>query len=486
MLGREDRQGNFFDEYVYGNMVPEDHILVKIKGALDFSFVEEETKDLYSRDFGRPAFPAEVMFRMLFLEFFYNLSDVEVSRQCQYNILYRWFVGLKIEDRVPDDTSLVVFRRRVGEERFERLFARVVEKAKEEGLLRERYKIVDATAVVADVAIPNTVNLLRQGRRVIIKEIAKREPLSAQRLESEYMSREKLWQKPRKEELVKEIEIGRRFIEEVRGRYGEEIEEKVEALEGVLAPGRGQEKIVSFIDFEARHGRKSPKRMFSGYKAHIAEDESEIVTSCDVLSGNRHEGHELPQLLEMEKEKGIKAEAVVADGLYDSGENRGRIHEEGMKAYIPFRGERKWMEKFTYFPEEDQVVCAIGKKTIGKIPQENGMLYYFSAQDCRSCSRLRKCVRQNQVRMTVWISDDYKQKIADDGEGRREALRLRKMVERKFGEAKKWHGMGRARYRGRAKVKIQVLMTFLVLNVKRMTRLLDRQRPHRRPSWAPI
>lgn len=78
------------------------------------------------------------------------------------------------------------------------------------------------------------------------------------------MSREKLWQKPTQEELVKEIEIGRRFIEEVKGRYGEEIEEKVEALEGVPEPGRGQEKIVSFIDFEARHGRKSPKRMFSG------------------------------------------------------------------------------------------------------------------------------------------------------------------------------------------------------------------------------
>jgi len=486
MLGKEVKQGNFFDEYVFGNMIPEDHILVKIKRSLDFSFIKEETKDVYSPDFGSPAFPAEVMFRMLFLEFFYNLSDVEVSRQCQYNVLYRWFVGLKVEDKVPDDSSLVVFRRRVGEERFERLFARVVEKAKEEGLLKERYKIVDATAVVADVAIPNTVNLIRQGRRVILKEIAKRDPLSAKRLESRYMSREKLFEKPTKEELVKEIEIGRRFIEEVKGRYGEEIEEKVEALENILAPGRGQEKIVSFIDFEARHGRKSPKRMFSGYKAHIAEDESEIVTSCDVLSGNRHEGHELPRLLELEKEKGIKAEAVVADGLYDSGENRGQIHEEGMKAYIPFRGERKWMEKFTYLPEEDQVVCAIGKRTIGKIAQENGMLYYFSAQDCRSCSRLRKCVRQNQVRMTVWISDDYKQKIADDGEGRRDALKIRKMVERKFGEAKKWHGMGRARYRGKAKVKIQVLMTFLVLNVKRMTRLLDRERSRRCLSWAPI
>ena len=486
MLGKEDRQGNFFDEYVYGNLVPEDHILVKIKEALDFSFVEEETKDLYSPDFGRPAFPAEVMFRMVFLEFFYNLSDVEVSRQCRYNILFRWFVGLKIEDRVPDDTSLVVFRKRLGEERFERLFARVVAEAKEKGLLKERYKIVDATVVVADVAIPNTVNLIRQGRRLILKEIEKKDSLSAERLEPQYMSREKLWQKPTTEELVAEIERSRRFIEEVKGRYGEEISEKVEVLEGILDPERGKEKVVSFIDCEARHGRKSAKKMFFGYKAHIAEDESEIVTSCEVLAGNRHEGHELPQLLELEKEKGIKAEAVVADGLYDSGDNRLKIHEQGMKAYIPFSGERKWIEKFTYLPEEDQVVCAMGQRTIGKLPQENGTLYYFSAWDCRRCPQFRRCVRQNQVRMTIWVSDDYKQKIADDGEGRREALGIRKMVERKFGEAKKWHGMTRARYRGRAKVKIQVLMTFLVLNVKRIIRLLEQKSPAQDLSLKPI
>jgi hypothetical protein len=98
------------------------------------------------------------------------------------------FVGLAVEDRVPDDTSLVVFRRRLGEERFERLFNRVVGKAKEEGLLRERYKIIDATAVVADVAIPNTVNLLRQGRRVILKEIAKKDGEAAERLKMEYLT----------------------------------------------------------------------------------------------------------------------------------------------------------------------------------------------------------------------------------------------------------------------------------------------------------
>ena len=189
MLGRKDKQKNFFDEYIYDSLIPRDHILVKIRENMDFSFVEEETKDLYSVDFGRPTYPAEVMFRMLFLEFYYNLSDVEVSKQCQYNILYRWFVGLKIEDSIPDDTSLVVFRKRLGEERFERLFNRMVGSAKEKGLLKERYKIVDATVIVADVAIPNTVNLLRQGRRVILKEISKKAPVVAKELEPEYKCR---------------------------------------------------------------------------------------------------------------------------------------------------------------------------------------------------------------------------------------------------------------------------------------------------------
>jgi IS5 family transposase len=46
------------------------------------------------------------------------------------------------------------------------------------------------------------------------------------------------------------------------------------------------------------------------------------------------------------------------------------------------------------------------------------------------------------------------------------------MVESKFGEGKKWHNLHRARYRERWHVAIQVFMTFMVLNIKRMVKLL--------------
>ncbi len=130
MLGKKDPQGRFFDHYVYERHLPRGHELVRIHKEVDFSFVETETRDLYEEEMGRPSWPPEVLFRMLFLEYYDNLSDVEVSEQCVYNLLYRWFVGLGVGEATPDDTTLVVFRKRLGRERMERLFSRVNEQVK--------------------------------------------------------------------------------------------------------------------------------------------------------------------------------------------------------------------------------------------------------------------------------------------------------------------------------------------------------------------
>ena len=86
--------------------------------------MEEETAGLYA-DTGRSAYPAGVLFRMLFLEYYANLSEVQVARQFRYDLLYQAFVGLGVRNSTSDDTTLVVFRRRLGEERFRRLFDRL-------------------------------------------------------------------------------------------------------------------------------------------------------------------------------------------------------------------------------------------------------------------------------------------------------------------------------------------------------------------------
>ena len=327
MLGKTDSQGNFFDSYIEEYFLPKEHKLLEIKEKVDFSFIEEETKDLYAEASGRPSYPPEVMFKILFLEFYYNLSDVEVVKQLRFNVLFRYFVEIKIEDPLPDDTSLVVFRKRLGEERFERIFDKFVKQCKEKGLLKEKLKIVDATHIIADVAIPNTVEFLREGRKRILKAIGKEKKKFKVSLE-QYCPEEESIQGSSKEDLVKELNLSKELIEKVKGKYSPRVEKLTRLLEKVTHPER-KRKLVSFADPDARFGRKSKDKKFAGYKAHIVEDESQIITSCDTLLGDENEGGEthFEALLKKEDKKGLKGEAVVGDALYDSFSNRVNIEK---------------------------------------------------------------------------------------------------------------------------------------------------------------
>lgn len=478
MLGKKDPQGRFFDHYVYERHIPSDHELVRIHQEVDFSFVEEETRDLYEEAMGRPSWPPEVLSRMLFLEYYSSLSDVEVSEQCVYNMLYRWFVGLEVGEATPDDTTLVVFRKRLGQERIERFFRRINEQAKAKGLLVGRHKIFDATHVIANVAIPSTVGLLRQARRKVLRVIGKKYPVCAKELEQAYGEGDSKGRRATEEELVKEVELTRAFFSEAMGKYTEETDKTIGQMEGMLY---GEEKIVSLVDPDARWGYKDEDHPFCGYKAHVGCDESEIVTSVDLLSGNENEGAEknVRSLLEKEREQEMEHQAVVTDALYDSAENRKAIHEERtpegerVRAYIPSRRKEKSLNRFRYDSKRDQVVCPAQQLSIGKSPHEEGWLYYFSVESCRDCPYREDCPPLNEGRVRVFMSEDYQLKLLDENPERKEALKKRPIVERRFGGGKKWHGLGRARYWGRAKVAIQALMTFLVMNVKRMVKLLS-------------
>jgi len=483
MLGKTDPQASFFDSYVEEYFLPKEHELLKIKKEVDFSFIEEETKDLYAKAAGRPSYPPGVMFKILFLEFYYNLSDVEVVKQLRFNVLFRYFVQIKIEDPLPDDTSLVVFRKRLGEERFERIFDKFVKQCKEKGLLKEKLKIVDATHIIADVAIPNTVELLREGRERILKAIKKEKKKFKISLEQYYPEEESL-QGLSKEDLTKELNLSKELIEKVKGKYSPRVEKLTDLLEKVTHPER-KRKLVSFVDPDARFGRKSKDKKFAGYKAHIVEDESQIITSCDTLLGDENEGGEahFEALLKKEDKKGLKGEAVVGDALYDSFSNRVNIEKRGMKHHIPEKRNDKKVNEFIYNRREDQLICPEGYSSIGKTPYENGYLYCFSPYFCRDCQRKKKC-RLNKDRARIYLSNSHLLFINTNPEDNRKALEKRKRIEAKFGEAKKHYQMARAKYRGRWRVAIQVFMTFMVMNLKRMVKLFKAKKAAARLAFS--
>jgi len=470
MLGKQDGQTDFFDRYVEERLLTDDHELLAINREVDFSFVEEEVSELYSTETGRPSYPPEQMLRLLFLEYYANLSDIEVVRQVKVNILYRQFVGLGLEDPVPDPSSLSVFRSRLGEEKFQRLFARLVKQCQEKELLGNRLKALDATHVVADIAVPNLIGLLRDGRRRILTKLQARYG-SRDDLE-EYVPSRAGHGKYSKEQLADEVQGTQALLDHLDTHYeAEDAREERELLRETIKPG-SKRTLASFVDPDARLGHTSATRTFVGYKVHVAQDTtSEVVTSVETLSGNAHEGKATERLLDQEEERDVHHTGLVADAFYDNQQTFTEVAKREMTPYIPSKRPKKRVSAFTYDVHRDELICPVGRRSVSKVVRDDGAIYRFSAKDCRGCT-VEGCRQASKRQAEVYLSDVEKVRRRVPEEEMAWAMEERKKVERRFGQAKRHHGMNRTRYRGRWRMAIQALMTFFVINAKRMVKLL--------------
>lgn len=147
-------QSSLFGSFAYQGILArhEDHFLVRLLKAVDFSFMTPLVEECYS-ELGRCAYHPVLMMKLLLLQTLYDLSERDVVEQADTNILFRAFVGLSLDDETPHWTLLGKFRERLGEQRFEEIFNNVVILAKEVGLLDGKLRILDSTAVKAKVDV---------------------------------------------------------------------------------------------------------------------------------------------------------------------------------------------------------------------------------------------------------------------------------------------------------------------------------------------
>jgi len=120
--------------------------------AIDFSFIQPLVEDCYS-NLGRKAYDPVCMVKLLILQTLYDCSEREIVEQADTNLLFRTFLERSLDDDIPHWTLLGKFRERLGEERFTDIFNRIVVMAKEAGLLDEKLRIIDSTAVSAKVDV---------------------------------------------------------------------------------------------------------------------------------------------------------------------------------------------------------------------------------------------------------------------------------------------------------------------------------------------
>jgi IS5 family transposase len=154
---------------------------------------------------------------------------------------------------------------------------------------------------------------------------------------------------------------------------------------------------------------------FYGYKAHVSMNaQSGLITSLETTSGEAYDGHHFCSLVDHDLEHKLPVDTYAGDKGYDDSNNHYHLELRGLYSAIRL------------------------KRT-----------------------RTEKKDNNKQVWLELVKTSQYK-----DG------LKERYKIERKFGEAKQSHGFGRCRYIGKARFAIQSFLTAIVLNLKRMVKLL--------------
>jgi transposase/uncharacterized protein (DUF433 family) len=152
MRGHHEQQGGMFSHISPQQRVPQDHRLRRIRMMTDAALqqMSPQFARLYS-DLGRPSIAPEKLLRALLLQGFYSVrSERLLMEQLNYNLLFRWFVGMNVDDAVWNVTVFTKNRERLLEEEIAKVFfEEVLAQARPQGLLSDEHFTVDGTLIEA-------------------------------------------------------------------------------------------------------------------------------------------------------------------------------------------------------------------------------------------------------------------------------------------------------------------------------------------------
>src|SRR5713226_5486637 len=152
MRGNDEQQLDVFSYISPEQRVPHDHPLRPLRVMTEEALRELQPRfnQLYAKS-GRPSIAPEKLLRALLLQALYSVrSERQLMEQLNYNLLFRWFVGLNIDEPVWDVTVFTKNRERLlGAEVAQALFAEVLAQARRRDLLSTEHFTVDGTLIEA-------------------------------------------------------------------------------------------------------------------------------------------------------------------------------------------------------------------------------------------------------------------------------------------------------------------------------------------------
>lgn len=454
MLEEQKSQQAEMELVMINDLVPQDHILRKIKEHIDFSFINEMCREYYCLDNGRPAIEPVIIFKMLFIGYLFGIrSERRLVEEVKVNIAYRWFLDYKLTDKIPDASVIWQNRRR----RFkntdipQRVFDNIVLQAIEKGLVDGKVLYSDSTHLKAN-ANKNKYT------KAYVSQATKG-----------YM-----------EELDKAIAEDREAHEKKPVNKKDDDDDNnpppmKEIKQSTIDPQSG---------FMHRDGK--PKGFF--YLDHRTVDsKANIITDVYVTPGNINDVEPYTERLKTQISKfGFETEYVGLDAGYNTNIICRDLSCMGIKGAMGYRRgcqpKGKYGKfKFTYLPEWDVYVCPERCYLCYRTTTTMGYREYVARENrCNNCPRRAECLTEKQkfkiLRRHVWENyRDEMYQFTHTDKGKKIYARRKETIERSFADAKELHGLRYCRMRGLTNVSEQCLLTAAVQNMKKIALILDRR-----------
>jgi IS5 family transposase len=147
------------------NIISLDHPLVHLANAIQWERFDEEYAQFYCQDNGAPGLPTRLMVGLYYLKYTFNHSDEELVRRWLENPYWQYFCGEEYfqSDFPCDDTSLGVWRRRIGEEKLKLVIEETIRVALEKKFVTKKELsevVVDTTVQEKNITFPTDAKLL--------------------------------------------------------------------------------------------------------------------------------------------------------------------------------------------------------------------------------------------------------------------------------------------------------------------------------------
>ncbi len=279
-------------------------------------FAEGKCARYYAAAQGRPSIPPGTYFRMVLVGYFEGIdSQRGIAWRCADSLALREFLGLGLEDRVPDHSSLTIIRQRLPLAVHEAVFERILQLVSAQGLVRGTTVAVDATTLEANAAM---------------KSIVRRD-------------------------------TGASWSQYIRGLAEAEGIKKPTEEDARRHDRRRRKKRVANKDWQSKSDPASritkmkDGRTHLAYKAeHVIDLETEVIVAAQIYPGDAADGATLvPSVRQAEAhleraETTAVVEEVVADKGYHKAAALADCAGWGLRTYIPERrerGPRRWTDK---------------------------------------------------------------------------------------------------------------------------------------------